>query len=191
MRGFERRRIVDAVASHRHDFAVRLERLDDAQFLLGHDAGENRRLADPLRAAPLSSMRSSSLPAIIWPGSKPPPCAHRLGGLRIVSGDHDDANAGLAAFPNRRQDTVDAADRQGRPAREYEREYRAAIAGRQCCRAATPGDAEHPHAAAAIRRRRLHSGALGRAEAAQLGDCLRGAPFAATISSPRFLPKPE
>ena len=42
MGGLERRRVVDAVTGHGDDLAVRLERLDDAQLLLGHDAGEDR-----------------------------------------------------------------------------------------------------------------------------------------------------
>jgi hypothetical protein len=41
MRGFERRRVIHAIAGHRDDFAVGLQGLDDAELLLGHDACED------------------------------------------------------------------------------------------------------------------------------------------------------
>ena len=57
--GLERRRVVDAVAGHRDDLAARLERLHDAQLLLGHDAREDVDVADALaRAARRSSPRA-------------------------------------------------------------------------------------------------------------------------------------
>ena len=48
VRRLERGRIVDAVAGHRHDLAVRLERVDDAELLLRHDPREHGRRAHPL-----------------------------------------------------------------------------------------------------------------------------------------------
>ena len=41
VRGLERRRVIDAVTGHRHDLAVGLQCLDDAQFLLGQHPGED------------------------------------------------------------------------------------------------------------------------------------------------------
>ncbi len=38
---FQRRRVVHAVAGHGHDLAVGLERVDQAQLLLGHHPGED------------------------------------------------------------------------------------------------------------------------------------------------------
>ena len=39
--GLERGRVIDAVAGHRDDLAIGLQGLDDAQLLIGHDAGED------------------------------------------------------------------------------------------------------------------------------------------------------
>ena len=39
--GLQRRRVVDAVASHGHDVATRLQCLDDAQLVFGRDTGEH------------------------------------------------------------------------------------------------------------------------------------------------------
>jgi hypothetical protein len=36
----QRRRVVDAVSEHRHDFAACLQRLDDAQLVFGRNAAE-------------------------------------------------------------------------------------------------------------------------------------------------------
>jgi hypothetical protein len=45
VRGLERGRIVHAVAGHRDDLAVGLERFHDAQLLLRHDAREYMHVA--------------------------------------------------------------------------------------------------------------------------------------------------
>ena len=47
--GLERRRVVDAVASHRDHFAAGLERGHDAQFVLRHGAAEDVDFADARR----------------------------------------------------------------------------------------------------------------------------------------------
>ena len=57
MRGLQRRRVVDAVAGHRDDFAVRLQRVDDAQLLLRHDAREHVGHVDPLRELGVGQLR--------------------------------------------------------------------------------------------------------------------------------------
>jgi hypothetical protein len=48
VRRFERRSVVHPVACHRHDFTVRLECIDQAQFLLGNNTGENVHVMDAL-----------------------------------------------------------------------------------------------------------------------------------------------
>ena len=48
MRRLERGRIVDTVPGHRHDLAVRLERVDDTELLLRHDPREHGRGTDAL-----------------------------------------------------------------------------------------------------------------------------------------------
>jgi len=61
--GLERRRVVDAVASHRHDLAHRLERLSDAHLVFGTDAGEDD-LADERFLEASSSIVSRSAPVM-------------------------------------------------------------------------------------------------------------------------------
>ena len=46
MGGFERRRVVDAVAGHGDDLAVGFERFDESEFLLRQHAGEDRGIGD-------------------------------------------------------------------------------------------------------------------------------------------------
>ena len=75
MRGLERRRVVDAVAGHRDDLAVGLERVDDAQLLLGHDAGEDGSSGGPARPAPDRSAVSSSVAGHDVLGVEPGLCA--------------------------------------------------------------------------------------------------------------------
>ncbi len=41
---FEGRRVVDAVAGHRHDLVLALQRADDAELVLGRHTGEHRDL---------------------------------------------------------------------------------------------------------------------------------------------------
>jgi hypothetical protein len=67
--GFERRRIVDAIARHRHHLAVFLEHFDETQFLLGHHAGEYIHSCQPWCATSPSSKLSSSAPVTTsaWP----------------------------------------------------------------------------------------------------------------------------
>ena len=57
VRRLERRRVVHAVAGHRDDLAVRLERLDEPQLLLGHDAREDAGRRSTRSCSAASSMR--------------------------------------------------------------------------------------------------------------------------------------
>ena len=95
----QRGSVVDAVAGHGHDLPVRLQGPDEAVLLLGPDPGEDVVLP---REAPKSG--------VIRRVEVLPDCdagvlvreAEALGdGVRghgMVTGDHDDANAGGAAF---------------------------------------------------------------------------------------------
>ena len=56
----QRRRVVDAVAGHRHDVAVGLQRVDDAQLVRRRDARIDRVLAHRLASAASSSWSSSA-----------------------------------------------------------------------------------------------------------------------------------
>jgi hypothetical protein len=46
VRRLQCRRIVDAVTGHRDDLCVRLQRLNELELLLGHDAGEDVNATD-------------------------------------------------------------------------------------------------------------------------------------------------
>jgi hypothetical protein len=84
--------IVDAVAGHGHDFAVRLQGLDDAELLLRHDPREDRRGAhvqSKLGFAELLELR---------PGEEVRRIDARLAGDgpcsgRVVARDHDHPDA--------------------------------------------------------------------------------------------------
>ena len=67
-------RIVDPVAGHRHDLLVRLDRLHEAELVLGARAGEYVDVADPLLqrrgvissiSAPVSAVLPSPMPSIL------------------------------------------------------------------------------------------------------------------------------
>ena len=58
----ERGGVVHAVAGHRDDLPVRLQRVDDAQLVLGRDAGVDRDVAHAPRPAPRRRVASSSAP---------------------------------------------------------------------------------------------------------------------------------
>ena len=93
--GLERGRVVDAVAGHRDDRAVALERLDDPQLVLGIDARVDRDRRHASAASSSSDMARSSAPVTAravaadaeFPGD------HRRG-ARMIAGDHDRADAG-------------------------------------------------------------------------------------------------
>ena len=73
MGGLQRRRVVDAVAGHRDDLAIGLQRLDDAKLLFGQRAGEDGGGAGALRSS-ASVIGSRSAPVTIrWRRSRPAP----------------------------------------------------------------------------------------------------------------------
>ena len=133
MRRLERRRVVDAVAGHGDDFAVGLQRIDDAQLLFGHDPREHGCAF--ARAAPVrrSLSASSSLSGHEIVGVEAGLPGDRPGGRRIVAGDHHHPDAGGAALGDGGGHALRAADRRGRPARELRRRNHAARPA-MCCR---------------------------------------------------------
>ena len=98
--GLQRRRVVDAVAGHRHDLAAGPERLHQAQLLLGLDAAEDMRVGEPRaqrrhRSTPSAPPRDDR--AV---GGQPHLARDRQRRGRMVAGDHHDTDAGGTALGN-------------------------------------------------------------------------------------------
>jgi len=136
---------IDAVTGHRHDLAIGLQRIDDPQFLLGHRAGEDRRRSHALFK--IGVAHGFELGA----GEDIAGLEIGLGGdrarcLRIVAGDHDDADAGGAAFLDRRgygrAQRIRKADEAEKLERKFARRFRVRkTGGYRCTR-----NGEHAHA---------------------------------------------
>ena len=115
----QRRRVVDAVAGHRDDVAVGLQRVDDAQLVRRRDAGVDRASRARRRRSRPSSSASSSAPVSAGaPGSTMPRSAAMRAAVRgwspviIITRmparrASRDGHAGLGA---RRIDDADRAD---------------------------------------------------------------------------------
>ena len=69
----QRRRVVDAVASHRDDFAAGTKGLHQTQFLFGLDAAEDVRVASRARSSS-SLSAASSAPVMTAPSAGSPTC---------------------------------------------------------------------------------------------------------------------
>ena len=133
VRRLQRGGIVDAVAGHGDDLAVGLQRLDDAQLLLGHDAREDGDGAARAAPARRRSSASSSCARDNVSCRRARPGARWPGGRRIVAGDHHHPDAGGAAFGappsgTTRPQRIGKADE----AEELERESRAASPASAC-----------------------------------------------------------
>ena len=136
---------IDAVTGHRHDLAIGLQRIDDPQFLFGHRAGEDCRGSHGLQKIGLA--HGFELGA----GEDIAGLEIGLGGnrtrcLRIVTGDHDDADAGGAAFLDRRRHGRAQRIRKADKAEKREREFAWRLrthktGGYRCAR-----NGEHAHA---------------------------------------------
>ena len=102
----ERRRVVDAVAGHRHDVAARLEGVDDLHLVLRRDAAEDVHLVHdrppaPRRSSCRARRRSApGRPAVSMPISR----AMAVGGVLVVAGDHDALQPGPLGHRDRRLD---------------------------------------------------------------------------------------
>ena len=113
---------IDAVTGHRHDLAIGLQRIDDPQFLLGHRAGEDRRGSHALfKIGPAHGFELGAGDDIA--GLEIGLGGDRTRGLRIVAGDHDDADAGGATLLNRRRHGRAQRIRKANKAEEFERKF--------------------------------------------------------------------
>ncbi len=100
MRGLQRRRIIDAVSGHRHHLAVGLERFDQAQLLLRHDAGEDLDFPDP--AAQFARIEDFQFrPGQYGFMPDADPARDGLRRARIIAGDHDHADTRPAGIQDR------------------------------------------------------------------------------------------
>ena len=82
------RRIVGAIAAHADDMAMTLKGLDQPEFLLGHDAGEDAELlAAQLLGKPLRRANGAGNADL---------AGNRCGGDRRIPRDHDRAHAHVA-----------------------------------------------------------------------------------------------
>ena len=113
----QRRRIVDAVAGHRRHRAIRLQRLHQAQLVLGL-VRANTVTSRATSSGSASSSRSMRLPGddlgiggeLELAGDR-----RRRGGM--IAGDHLHARCRPAAFAHRRRSPLRAADRSVRAGR--------------------------------------------------------------------------
>ena len=93
----ERRRVVHAVAGHGDDVALALERVDQADLVLRRDARDDADAVDLVRGLRRRSCAANSAPVIARP-SMPELLRDRLGGDRVVAGDHAHLDAGVLAM---------------------------------------------------------------------------------------------
>src|SRR5690348_8863296 len=112
-------RIIDAIAGHRDDLTAGFERIDDAQLLFGHGAGEYRDIPQPpnelIILTRLQLLAGHNLrrrnPSLLGDGS----C-----GGRIVAGNHDDTNPGRPTFRDGARYALTQGVRQANYAQERE-----------------------------------------------------------------------
>ncbi|EXI65151.1 MAG: hypothetical protein AW08_03423 [Candidatus Accumulibacter adjunctus] len=146
--GLQRRCIVDAVAGHGDDLATRLQRFDDAQLVLGRDAGEDGRRCDHL--AQRRTGDALDLAAFTRLAAQAEVARDGGGGCAVVAGDHFHGNAGSLADPDgllrlrpRRVDDADQGDQRQIVGPAHQVTGRVEIAGGN----APAGQREHAHRA--------------------------------------------
>ena len=168
------RRVVDAVAGHGHDFAVRLERVDDAQLLLRHDPREHGRGSHALCQIRVAQLLELFARHEVF-GVEPRLTGDGSGRRRIVAGDHDHLDASRPAFAHgighARPQRIGKADQTQELEREIVLRVRPRLPGERGA-----GDAQHAqalrgHLVHRLRQRR----AIGAVEAAKIGDRFRRA----------------
>ena len=89
---FERGRVVDRVAGHRHDQALLLHDAGETELVLGRDPTEHVELRQP--AGELVVGQCLQLAPADRAGSEPELLADGLGGDGVVAGDHAHVDAG-------------------------------------------------------------------------------------------------
>ena len=88
----ERRRVVHAVARHRHDMALAAEDLDQPDLVLRSDPGDDADVIDGGVGLVVGHRRE--LGAGDRPAHDPELAGDGLGGHRVIAGDHPDLDAG-------------------------------------------------------------------------------------------------
>ncbi len=99
--GLERRRVVHAIASHRHDVPHALEGLGDPHLVLGRNAREEdvlggKGLFEPLVGHVVEFVAGDDAGLLALDDADA--AGNRLGGQTVVAGDHDDLDAGGVAL---------------------------------------------------------------------------------------------
>ena len=105
----QRRRVVHAVAGHRHDMPHALEGLGDLHLVLGRDPREEdvlgrKRLFEPLVGHVVEFVAGDDPGLLALDDADA--AGDRLGGQTVVAGDHDDLDAGGVALFDRDGDLV-------------------------------------------------------------------------------------
>ena len=103
----DRRGVVDAVAGHGHHLVIGAQRIDDAHLVLGRDAGKDVGQLPPraCRAGVVQLVQICAPVSTWWPGREQADAlGDGAGGVGIIAGDHDGADAGLARLLQGRVD---------------------------------------------------------------------------------------
>ena len=169
----QRRRVIHPVARHADDLAVRLQRTDEPQLLLGHHAGEHPDRADAvgqLLVVHRQQLGAGDAPAGVVEADL---ASDRQRRARVVAGDHHCAHTCPGTLGHRLGHTGAHRVVQARQPEELELEV--VLLGGQLlpCIELGAGHGEHP---LPVGRRRLHLGHQRRQsvgiEMAQVGDRL-------------------
>ena len=114
IRGLQRRRVVNAVAGHCHDFAAGAQHLHEAQFLHRLQARAQVDVAQALAQLRVVERVDFRAGDDVGAFAQADLARDRACGGRVVAGHHDDADAGGAAFGDRGGDfrprRIDEAD---------------------------------------------------------------------------------
>ena len=168
----QRRRVVDAVAGHRDELALRLQRLDDADLLRRVDARVDAHVAAPARRAPRRRAARQLAPGHHG-GRRRRAMPSRRAIARAVAGWSPVIITGVmpaaAAVGDRRRRPPRAADRSGRPGRGRRgrsrrlRRRRRPAAGPAPLATASTRRPSRRHPLGGLRQRRIRIDAASRA----------------------------